>query len=463
MSLGAATIPQRRSRSYQLGLTGLAGVVLLGTLLTLSLAGTGFLLPESLRPGKLSSQFLGLLGRSGIHLDGWLAVAALTLLFLSYVLAVRAVEQLPRWMVFSAIGVFVGVVLIGPPTVSTDAFSYQAYAQMFRILGSNPYLHGPYPTLNFPIDPITIYPYIGAKWIGTPSVYGPLFTLLSAVWAGSLRESTSAVAASVFAYKTIAAASAVGTMALLWHGAKLRGVSPVRAVALFGLNPLVVFYGIGGGHNDLLTLLLSTAGVYAVLAHRNRAAGSAVTLAAGIKLTAGLILPFALASSVGEHPDRRRRSLLIGTAVTTVILAAAGFIAFGSGILHLPTTLSQVQNQGAGQTIPGFISSIDYHHFSSLGHAVGILLGVAFVGFCVWLLLKVYRGELDWIEGAAWATFGLLVSTSSILPWYGSWMLPLVGLCSNRKLWTVALAFTGWILFTTMLSYLPGSGVLGIY
>jgi alpha-1,6-mannosyltransferase len=460
MSLGAATIPGRQSRSYQLGLAGLVGVVLIGTVLAISVAGTGALLPETLRPGKLPPEFLGLLGRTGIHLGGWLVVGALTALFFSYVLAVRAAEQLPTWMVLSAIGAFVVVVLIAPPTVSTDAFSYQAYAQMYKILGSNPYLHGPNPVMYLQSNPLTLYPYIDAKWIGTPSVYGPVFTLLSTLWAGSLRESTGAVAASVFAYKTIAAVSAVGTMALLWHAAKLREVNPVRTVALFGLNPLVVFYGIGGGHNDLMTVLLSTAGVYALLAHRNRAAGSAVTMAAGIKLTAGLILPFALASSAKPDPERRRRSLVIGTAITAVCIGAAGFVAFGSGMLHLPTTLSQVQNEGAGQTIPGFISTI--LRLNTLGHAVGVLLGLLFIGLCVWLLLKVYRDELDWIEGAAWATVGLLVSTSSILPWYGAWMLPLIGLCSNRKLWNVGLAFTGWIMLTTLLGSIPGPSFLGL-
>ena len=38
------------------------------------------------------------------------------------------------------------------------------------------------------------------------------------------------------------------------------GIDPVKAVALVGLNPLIVVYGVGGGHNDLLMLLASDGG-----------------------------------------------------------------------------------------------------------------------------------------------------------------------------------------------------------
>ncbi len=47
---------------------------------------------------------------------------------------------------------------------------------MFAHYHANPYLWG--PQVIGGDYPLTWY--IGAKWIGTPSVYGPLFTFLSA-------------------------------------------------------------------------------------------------------------------------------------------------------------------------------------------------------------------------------------------------------------------------------------------
>ena len=100
-----------------------------------------------------------------------------------------------------------------------------------------------------------LYHYIGSKWIATPTVYGPLFTALSYVLAPL------SIPASVLAYKAIAAVSSLAIVALVWNGARLRGVDPVKAAALVGLNPLIVVYGVGGGHNDLLMLAPMVAGI----------------------------------------------------------------------------------------------------------------------------------------------------------------------------------------------------------
>src|SRR5207237_4406978 len=140
-------------------------------------------------------------------------------------------------------------------------------------------------------------------WVSTPTVYGPVFTGLSYVLAPL------SIAASVLAYKAIAALASLVTVTLVWNAARLRGVDPVKAAALVGLNPLVVVYGVGGGHNDLLMLMLVVAGVVALLQHRDRAGGGLVVLGAGIKATAGLFLPFMLASGGGLGASKRRRDI----------------------------------------------------------------------------------------------------------------------------------------------------------
>ena len=68
------------------------------------------------------------------------------------------------------------------------------------------------------------------------------------------------IAASALAYKAIAALSSLAIVAIVWNAARLRGVDQVKAVALVGLNPLLVVYGVGGGHNDMLMLALRDRG-----------------------------------------------------------------------------------------------------------------------------------------------------------------------------------------------------------
>lgn len=444
-----ASVPARTSTSAtsRLGLAGLVGLLATGLVLCLSAANTDVLLPESVRP--IPSLMAGPFGASGPYLPSGVLLALLALMFGSYVCVVRAAERLTPRAVLLTVAALVTIVLLAPPLLSTDVFSYQAYARMW-VDHINPYVHGPYANV---LDPV--YSYIGAKWFDTPSVYGPLFTMLSGLLAGA------SIAASAVAFKGIAALSCLGTVALLWHGARLRGLNPVRGVALFALNPLVVLYGVGGGHNDLLMVVLTTAGLYALLGHRERTSGALIAAGTAIKLTGGLLLPFALASGVSLGAPKRRRAILAGTAGVAAAVIGIGVALFGDWPLHLVLTLDKVQGEGDWHSIPGFITTAI--GWGGIGHVVGLLLGAVFFTALGWLLRQVWRGHMDWIDGAAWATAVMLITASSILPWYISWLLPLVALCTDRRLWRVALVLSGVIMFTTMLGYIPhGTSIFGL-
>ena len=110
----------------------------------------------------------------------------------------------------------------------------------------------------------------------------------------------------------MAVISALAIVAMVWNIARLRGVDPVKAVAIVGLNPLLVLYGIGGGHNDLLMLVPLVGAVYVSLLGRERMTGGLTMLAVGIKFTAGLVLPFALAAGGPLRDRTRRKRLLLG-------------------------------------------------------------------------------------------------------------------------------------------------------
>src|SRR5205807_6768082 len=125
--------------------------------------------------------------------------------------------------------------------------------------------------------------------VAMPSAYGPVWVTLSYVLAPL------SIAASALAYKAVAALASLGIVALVWNGARLRGVDPVKAAALVGLNPLVVVYGVGSGHNDLLMLAPLLAGAVLLMQGRERLGAGAIVVAAAVKLTAGLLLPFAIA------------------------------------------------------------------------------------------------------------------------------------------------------------------------
>jgi hypothetical protein len=425
------------------GLAAIAGLLVTTLLVVLAAANTDALLPESVRP--IPQWLAGPFGNTGFGLGGGGLIVVLAAMFVSYVIAVQAAERLSARAVLMCIAAMNALVLLAPPLLSTDVFSYQFYGRMGAIYGANAYLAGPHALA---LDPL--FPYIGAKWSYTPTVYGPLFTALSYAFAPL------SIASSALAFKAIAATASLGTVAIVWNAARLRGIDPVKAVALVGLNPLIVIYGVGGGHNDLLMVLLMIAGAYLLLARRARASGSLAVTAAAIKLTGGLLLPFALASD-GPGAGQRRRDLLIGAGVAVAAIAGLSFGLVGVGPLHLFATIQKVQSEGDWHSIPGFIGT--KLGLPTLAHVVGGLLIALFVGTTCWLVRRVWRGELDWIDAAGWAAAALLVTAGSLLPWYVAWLIPLAALASDRRLWRVAIVMTGVILLIQLVGYIPhGAG-----
>jgi alpha-1,6-mannosyltransferase len=419
----------------------IGGLILTTLVVVLATAQTDTLLPETLRP--IPSFLTGPFGNPGIDLGDYGLIAVLGLMFVCYTVATGAAERLSARAVLLTIAVMHVLVLLAPPMLSTDIFSYQFYGRMSALYGANPYVAGPHGVM---LDPL--FSYIGSKWTYTPTVYGPLFTALSYLLAPL------SIATSVFAYKGIAVLASLGTVTLVWHSARLRGINPVKAAALVGLNPLVVVYGVGGGHNDLLMMVLLMAGVYLILARRDRSGSAMIVVAAAVKLTAGVMLAFALAGGAdGRTPERGRRNLALGAGAAATLLVGLSFLWFGSGPLHLFDTLQKVQSEGDWHSIPGFIGAV--FNSTATGHVVGDVLGGLFVLACGWLLWRTWQGKLDWIDAGAWTALALLITASSLLPWYVVWLLPLAALATDPRLGRVAIAATGVVAALQLVGYLP--------
>jgi len=420
----------------RLGIAGLVGSV---ALIAIGAARTGVLLPQSVRP--VPAPLGGAFNAISLDLTPGGVIALLAVMMACYAAVVAGAARLGARTLIGAIVLANLLVLLAPPLVSTDIFSYQAYARMGSVYSINPYTHGPY-AIN--LDPV--FPYIGYRWSYVPSVYGPLFTLASYPLAAL------SVAASVFAYKALAAASSLALVAIVWRCARLRDRDVLRAVALVGLNPLLVIYGVGGGHNDLVMLVAMAAALWALLVERDAAGGALGALAVGLKLTAGVILPFACVDRARRGAGRWQR-LWAGLGAGAGVVLAAGFSAFGAGLLEMFATLDHAQAQGGDASFPGFVAA--RLGLPGVGHAAGFALAGVFALVCLWLMRRVWRGRLDWIDAAAWATVAMLLATGSLLPWYVSWLAPLAALARDRRLTRATLALTAAVLCIQMISYVP--------
>jgi alpha-1,6-mannosyltransferase len=314
------------------------------------------------------------------------------------------------------------IVFIGPILLSTDVFSYIAYARMGVEHGLNPYLHGP--------DAISsdgIFPYVGSDWRHVATAYGPLYTLLSYPLAPL------GLKGAVWGMKLEALVASVATLALTWRCARARQLDPVRAVLIVGLNPLYLIYGLGGAHNDLIMLALMMAAVS--LSFTGRDAPAAATVIAGglVKATVAVMLPFMILS-------RRRLAPLLGALAAIVLGALVGYAVFG---VHGIDVIAALNRDAAFVSSDSFATEIA-HLFGKPGvfPVDHDLLKAALVVIVLHLLWRTWRGY-DWIAASGWTLLAISVTSTWLLAWYTLWPLPLAVIVRDRRLLIAVLLIQG--------------------
>jgi hypothetical protein len=332
-----------------------------------------------------------------------------------------------------------------PVLLSHDVHSYVDYARLGVLHGLNPYVDPPSAA---PADPA----FGAVEWTQTTSAYGPLFTLATYPLAWLT------VGQAVAALKVAAGASVLAVAALLARLAAARGEDPSRAAIFVALNPLVLVHVVGGAHNDGLAMLLAMLAVGAVLGGRELSAGAALVAAAAVKLPAALVAPFALlgarAGDAGPHPPTGRSrppwerirpvgSVLLGAGIAAVGIGAAAYAAFEWHWLEAFGLAGENQGRTSHMSVP-----ITAARLSGLDpEPIRIAALLLFAGLIAYLLTWTWRGG-DWVRGAAWASLGLLLATSWLLPWYLIWSLPLAALSRDRTLQALLLALTAFQLTT---------------
>ncbi|HEX9124651.1 MAG TPA: glycosyltransferase 87 family protein [Actinomycetota bacterium] len=317
------------------------------------------------------------------------------------------------------------VLFLLPLLFSRDVYSYASYGRIAGVHHANPYVATPSA---FPND--ALLPYVGPRWVDTPAVYGPLFTLLSS-W---LVRLSSNVATLILAFKALAIAASLATLAVV--AGLVRRAWPGReafAIAAFGLNPVVVFQSVGSGHNDLLVALSVVGALALVATRRELGATMALSLGALVKATAALpLLLLLVAVTARAEPGRRLRTLAKHGG-----LAAGIGLAFAAPFLNTSDpTLGMAELAGhEGWLAPSrfFRRVLDAVSGDVLGVVARIVFALALAAVVALIVRWVVRRGPDLTpvgHGAAWA-WGLVLLMllgPVLLPWYVTWALPVVWL-----------------------------------
>lgn len=400
-----------------LNLTALAWPTMAGLLVAGAAASEpSFLVPAS--RGGFPGWLAGPLAGSGIRLSfAGFGVILLTLLA-SYVLALAWSARTSRGAAITAIVSAHLAVILAPPLLSADVFGYLGYARLGALHGVSPYAHGAAALAGDPVHPFVL-------WHDVTSPYGPLFT------ASTYALAPLRVPAAIWILKVIAGASSLGCVALVWTTAARLRRAPVPAALFVGLNPLLLIFGVGGAHNDLLVATVVTAAVALLVAERDAPAGAAVVGAMALKISVGIVAPYLFIAV------ESRRGFVRGASICAVLTLVIVVAIFGAPFLGIASALRGQQQLTATHSVPDQVGRLLGLGGVTLGIRVCATAGL--LGALALTLTRASRGS-DWIAMAGWATLALLLTTTWLLPWYVVWLLPLAALGADSRLRLVTVA-----------------------
>ena len=394
----------------------------------------------------------------------FVALALIAVLLGAFVLVVVEAwrGRLEVRLALAATAAALAVVTIGPLLLSRDAYSYAAYGRIWVLHGANPYV---VPPSAFPPDADPFIAVASREWLGTPSVYGPVFTLLSG---GMARMVAASPAATIVAFKSLAAISVgLATMAAALAARVARPGREALAAVAVGVNPVLVVHTVGGGHNDALVGFLLAAGLLAAVWSEERGRGALVatallTLAVLVKAVVVPVLILWLWRVVRRRPTGATGTELASHAVVALGLMVAAFVPFVSGWSTFRALLSVASRQGwasgTGLVVRGARGLGNVVAGHSTGTTLDILASAMFVALFavlfVGLLVRADRLPLGDLFGRG--VLALVLTAPYLLPWYAAWFAPFVALIEDGVLAAIGLAAMA-LLAVTGVPTEPGS------
>ena len=176
------------------------------------------------------------------HTERVLFTVGVATMLVAYLVVVYSARRLRGLWVLGAIVALHVIFFLSPPLTLTDVFNYLNYGRMEYVHQLNPYTT--IPALEPHSDPT----FMLSNWHGLLDPYGPLFTVFT------IALVPLGVAGSFWAIKVALMIASLATVFLVYRCATLLGRNAVAAVAIVGMNPIVLVWGLGGDHNDFLMM-----------------------------------------------------------------------------------------------------------------------------------------------------------------------------------------------------------------
>lgn len=445
---------------------GCLGIVVAGYLAMAVVAGVPnspltVLLPSGARPPGWATSLareIGIVrvGRHGLVVVSLVLTVAVLAGFVG-VLSEAWAGRVGLTAVLAASGASLAVSVVAPLLLSRDVYTYAAYGRILALYRQNPYVAS---LSSFPHDPFMAT--ASVQWLRHHSLYGPVFTLVSAAiarsWAGS-------PGATILAFKVLgglSVAAATGLVALTVS--RLRPERAPIAVALIGLNPVIVVHTVGGGHVDAL-LAAPLAGAMAIAVTRPRGL-SLKAIVVTVILTAACLMKAVTVPALAlwmwwiVRTGRADRGRTVAAHLAIVIASvAASMVPFIAGWHTVApfATLGGIEvwaspSQLVGRAVRLVVGSVAG---SAAGADAARFVVAAFLVLFLVLLRRLAQRTAS--VSSAWAapaeSWGIALMLLALcmpflLPWYSAWFVVFLGVFGDEVLLVAGAVVTGVLALT---------------
>lgn len=304
------------------------------------------------------------------------------------------------------------------PVNAIDLFIYAVRSRILTAYGQNPQVATP---SQFPNDPYMAFS--SAEWSVTASPYGPLWNLIAAPITALTGDN---LTAALFGFKVLAVGAVFAGAWLIGQTLRARGLPVAAGVLLYLWNPLVLWEGIGNGHNDTVMMVPILAAILAWSRGRDRLVIPLLVVAVCIKYIAVLAIPVAVIAIWRRQPASTR----LGTFAVSGVASVAIVVASSAPFFDPGAVWRSVSEQGMiFLTSPAAVAVTVLDNVMPVGAAKGIvtLIGVALMAaFLLVQLVLVWRDPARLPRATYESLFVfLLVATWNFRVWYLIWLVAL--------------------------------------
>jgi len=348
-----------------------------------------------------------------------------------------------------------------PPLLSIDLYEYVIRGRMLAIYGLNPFFH---PPADISSDPL----YTMSFWRTICTVYGPLWSLISAC---TVKISGTGPTANLMTMKAVMLIFHLLSGYIVYSLAREMWPAKKQYItALYLFNPYFIFMNLVENHNDIFMLFFMLLSLYLLKKKRFLLAVSALTLSACIKYISILLAPLLFIYAWNALPDLKAKlSFTVRSALISTLLVTLAFLPFKIYPWNIFGILQSIKLRLDTNTITYLMYSLlertglklDTPAFQSLCDISFILTAlVLYMHF----MLKNPRNMVSLLNHSVAVFLAyLFIDSFQFGSWYMLWVAPLMILSGIKKKYVLFMLFTlaALISFWKRISFLLiGSGFI---